>query len=169
MTSLVTEKFMQNEYLKGKLIGTGNKEFHEATSDMKWGTGVELSSKALLTGTWSGQDLLGQILEKVRADLTTNASKTPQQSQSPLFDKSNPEVQSQHDDLEPLSDEEETETDTNQSHILHGTAASISPRAKPLSPERDTDPRRIYHIHIRLPASTPLPPRLYLNTYQANP
>lgn len=50
MTDLVTMKFTQNIYIRNLLLATGNKEFHEATSNKKWGTGAELSSNALLNG-----------------------------------------------------------------------------------------------------------------------
>lgn len=137
MTELIRAKFTQNKYLRDKLIKTGNKQFHEATNDMKWGTGAELASKALLTGTWSGQDLLGQIIEDVRAELVADTPGAAQQSQSLLSSQSK---QEDHNDLEPLSDdEEELETDANQSHTSHGTVSSVSPRAKPISPAKNAE------------------------------
>lgn len=44
MENLVLLKFSQSKVLLDQLLATGNKQFHEATSDKKWGTGVELSS-----------------------------------------------------------------------------------------------------------------------------
>lgn len=141
MTELVRAKFTQNSYIKNLLIKTGNKQFHEATSDAKWGTGVELASKALITGAWNGQDLLGQIIENIRGELLAAAPTGGQQS-----DQSQQAVQSQHndastqDDLAPLSKDEEEEDnyETSQSHGSHGTAPSVSPRAKPMSPGKNT-------------------------------
>lgn len=69
MTDLVTMKFTQNPHIRNLLLATENKEFHEATSNKKWGTGAELASNALLNGDWNGEDLLGQILERVRTNL----------------------------------------------------------------------------------------------------
>lgn len=71
MKKLVYAKFSQNTFLKRILLRTGNKQLHEATVDPKWGTGADLSSKTLQTGQWSGKDLLGQILEEVRASLSS--------------------------------------------------------------------------------------------------
>lgn len=69
MENLVRYKFTQNEALARTLVKTGDMELHEATSDKKWGTGTELSSKALLEGEWEGQDLLGQKIEKIHSEL----------------------------------------------------------------------------------------------------
>lgn len=74
MKNLVTAKFTQNKHLGRLLIKTGDKQLHESTSNKKWGTGAELSSKALLTGNWDGQDLLGQLIEEVRNELKTNSA-----------------------------------------------------------------------------------------------
>lgn len=135
MTNLVRAKFTQNEYLKHKLIRTGNKQFHEATHDMKWGTGAELASRALLTGVWTGQDLLGQIIENIREELKTNANELPgpSQTQSPVTQQRD---HNQHNDLEPMSDDD-PEVDDIQLHESHGAPPSVSPRAHPLSPVRN--------------------------------
>lgn len=69
MQNLVTHKLTQNSYIRNLLLASGNAEFHKATGNKKWGTGAELSSKALMNGAWEGRDLLGQVLEKVRATL----------------------------------------------------------------------------------------------------
>lgn len=141
MSELVKAKFSQNNYLKNMLLKTGNKQFHEATSDTMWGTGAELASKALLTGAWTGQDLLGQIIEKTREELavTNNSVSHTNQSlsaQSQLCDIIN------EDDLAPLSEDEDNEdnTETIQSHDSHVNEPKVSPRAKPLSPEKSVSP-----------------------------
>lgn len=69
MKSILRRKFQQTQGLADQLIGTANKQLHEATSDAKWGIGAELASKALADTTWMGQDILGNLLEQVRAEL----------------------------------------------------------------------------------------------------
>lgn len=69
MKAILRRKFQQNQGLADQLIDTGNKQLHEATSDPKWGTGAELASKALTETTWTGQDLLGSLLEQIREEL----------------------------------------------------------------------------------------------------
>lgn len=76
MEQIISNKFEQNDALAVQLILTGKKQLHEASADSMWGTGAELSSKALLQGDWTGQDKLGMILESVRDRL---ANKYPPQ------------------------------------------------------------------------------------------
>lgn len=69
MKSILDRKFHQNLDLATKHINTGDRQLHEATSDHKWATGAELASKSTLNTEWTGQDLLGQLLETVRTEL----------------------------------------------------------------------------------------------------
>lgn len=71
-------KFTQNESLRQYLIDTGDKHLHEATVDSKWAIGADLSSKNTANGTWTGQDVLGTLLENVRnAIINGNQSMQP--------------------------------------------------------------------------------------------
>lgn len=72
MLEILQNKYQQNPELADKLIKTGQRQLHEATGDNKWSTGAELASKALLNSEWTGQDLMGKLLETVRSDLLTN-------------------------------------------------------------------------------------------------
>lgn len=81
MKGLLKAKFSQSKFLMDLLIKSGDRQFHESTSDPIWGTGAELSSKALLNGDWSGKDLLGQLLEELRDELTGHA-KQPTRTES---------------------------------------------------------------------------------------
>lgn len=69
MKAIIRRKFQQNQSLADQLIGTQNKQLHEATRDSKWGIGAELASKALADITLTGQDILGNLLEQVREEL----------------------------------------------------------------------------------------------------
>lgn len=70
MKAIIKRKFQQNPSLADQLIDTQNKQLHEATSDPKWGIGAELASRALANTTWTGQDVLGNLLEQVREELS---------------------------------------------------------------------------------------------------
>lgn len=69
MKTIVQEKFFQNEDLQNKLLSTGVHNLFEATTDTFWGTGVQLGSKSLNTGRWTGLNTLGQIICEVREDV----------------------------------------------------------------------------------------------------
>lgn len=102
MKDLVYAKFSQNVFLKRILIRTGNKQLHEATVDPKWGTGADLSSKALQTGQWTGKDLLGQILEEVRARLVSSN----EDMADDCLEQLSPEENDHMIDILPMSDDE---------------------------------------------------------------
>lgn len=52
MQSILFKKFDQNEAPRNFLIGTAGCHLHEASTDLFWATGVDLSSKALTNGDW---------------------------------------------------------------------------------------------------------------------
>lgn len=83
MKDLLKAKFSQSKFLMDLLVNSGDKQFHESTSDQLWGTGAELSSKALLNGEWSGKDLLGQLIEEVPDALISNTVSTTRAGQDP--------------------------------------------------------------------------------------
>jgi ribA/ribD-fused uncharacterized protein len=62
-------KFAQNENLKNALSATGYKTLVEASPfDTVWGIGLAPNDpKALDPVNWQGQNLLGNVLMKVRA------------------------------------------------------------------------------------------------------
>lgn len=69
-------KYSQNPPLLGQLRATGTLQFVEASPyDRIWGIGVGLNAPNLLDTSQWGQNLLGQILDEVRATLTTNATR----------------------------------------------------------------------------------------------
>lgn len=76
MARLLRLKFTQNPFLNSFLVNTGNKALHEATGDRKWAIGSDLLSNATRNKTWTGNDLLGQLLAELRASLT-NPHSTP--------------------------------------------------------------------------------------------
>lgn len=64
-------KFTQNEWLKNKLLQTGNKILVEASPyDIIWGIGLgENDPGAYDESRWRGQNLLGKVLMNVRDNL----------------------------------------------------------------------------------------------------
>ena len=62
-------KFSQNEDLKDILLKTQNKTLAEASPDQHWGVGLTLSDENLLSGAWTGNNLLGKVLMNVREQL----------------------------------------------------------------------------------------------------
>ncbi len=66
-------KFSQNPTLKAALLATGETKLVEANPyDRIWGVGLaEHDPRILNPETWNGQNLLGVVLEQVRAQLQT--------------------------------------------------------------------------------------------------
>lgn len=62
-------KFAQNNDLKRTLIETGNKTLAEASYDKQWGVGLSLSDENILSGPWTGNNLLGKVLMNIREQL----------------------------------------------------------------------------------------------------
>jgi ribA/ribD-fused uncharacterized protein len=68
-------KYHQNESTKAALISTGRKKLGEASANKLYGTGVGLySKKATDTSCWTGQNMMGDILTKIRTDLLKDSS-----------------------------------------------------------------------------------------------
>lgn len=59
-------KFSQNPSLKKDLLSTGDYQLYEATTDLDYGCGVNLISKAWDDQSWTGQNLTGRALVEVR-------------------------------------------------------------------------------------------------------
>lgn len=132
MGKLIHFKFTQNNYLKNTLLKTGTKQLHEATKDTKWGTGAELSSKALQTGDWSGKDLLGQLLEKERDDLRVAFGLLPV-SKIPADQLEAETTSIIEESLTPLSEGEEfeTEVEVESNFNTQGTSNSRTEEVTP--------------------------------------
>lgn len=69
MYTAVYEKFRQNPWLKKELLSTGNKMLVEASPyDKVWGIGLAPDDhRALDPSQWRGDNLLGKVLNDVRA------------------------------------------------------------------------------------------------------
>ena len=70
MYEIVQQKASENPEIKAKLLETKNMKLHEATRSTLYGIGAGLHSKHAREGRWPGKDVLGQIWEKVRDDLS---------------------------------------------------------------------------------------------------
>ena len=66
METLTFEKFVQNPDLQLRLVKTGDVKLLEATVDEHFGIGRPLNDKLLRELTWTGENKLGDILEKIR-------------------------------------------------------------------------------------------------------
>ena len=68
------EKFLQNEELKGKLLGTGDAILAEcAVKDRIWGIGLSMTDvNRLDPAKWTGKNLLGYALMMVREQIREN-------------------------------------------------------------------------------------------------
>lgn len=63
-------KFQQNPSLAIALISTGSSNLYEATTDRFFGCGIGLQSKKWANKSWTGENVAGRILMKIRAELT---------------------------------------------------------------------------------------------------
>lgn len=68
-------KFFQNKHLAAFLKGTGQRQLGEASSNPRWGIGMDLDSPDVLDTTkWDPQgNLLGRSLMKIRKELTSGS------------------------------------------------------------------------------------------------
>ena len=65
-------KFSQNDELRQVLLATGTKTIIEASDDQFWGIGICLRSPDLFNKSkWSGKNVTGSALMKVREKLAT--------------------------------------------------------------------------------------------------
>ena len=67
----IEAKVLQNPYIKKQLIATGNRKIREANPhDTFFGIGLHLNDKRVTEAkNWRGKNIMGQILEEVRACL----------------------------------------------------------------------------------------------------
>ena len=69
---LVNEtKFRQNPSAKTALLDTGAKRLGEASPDPNFGIGLHITATSVLdTQTWSGKNIMGEILMEIWSSLT---------------------------------------------------------------------------------------------------
>lgn len=65
----VRAKFEQNLTLQEELLSTNGKHFYEATTDPYFGCGIGFDSKRWKDKDWSGENVTGLIVKKVRDEL----------------------------------------------------------------------------------------------------
>lgn len=63
-------KFQQNHDLAITLVSTGNVNLLEATTDMFFGCGIGLQSKRWEKKDWSGENVAGRIIMRIRSELS---------------------------------------------------------------------------------------------------
>ena len=71
----VLQKFLQNPELAEKLLETGEQMIAEcAVKDKIWGIGLSMGDEErFCVDKWKGQNLLGQILMQVRAEISVQS------------------------------------------------------------------------------------------------
>ena len=69
MFTCMYQKFRHNNKLREKLLSTGDLELVEATYNKKWGAAATLNSTSLKKHEWSGGNLQGKLLMRVRQAL----------------------------------------------------------------------------------------------------
>lgn len=80
LLSIIRCKFEQNNDLRNKLIGTGDRKLFEATTSQYWGTGSGLRSKATREQSSRGENRFGVLLTDLRSILRSqNSSQAPPQ------------------------------------------------------------------------------------------
>lgn len=115
MADILLKKFCQNPDLSNLLLETGDHNLHEASNDHRWATGAELSSKAVLSGQWPCNDMLGQLLEGVRLELSHLQASTDRHSEhlSPY-----PNASQAHDVFSPMPDDSEVPQYSDPEQLL---------------------------------------------------
>ncbi len=69
----ILAKFQQNELLANYLINTGEKVIGESTTDKYWGVGMSLTNPNVLDKNhWQGKNIMGLVLQAVRAELVAS-------------------------------------------------------------------------------------------------
>lgn len=154
MAELLLYKFTQNTQAAEMLIATGDRRLHEALGDNKWATGSDLSSKATKNGTWSGNDLLGQLLEGTwETILMTRQAATP--TTPTPFSPPPPQLQPTpplHDDLLPIPDGEDGYQPTSPSPAINDSIVPLT--QAPVSYQPCTNSK----TKFSLPPPPPPPP-----------
>lgn len=69
MKTVLEEKFKQNQSLANKLLTTGDMILNEATNNQHFGIGVSINSREIRDKSYKGNNMLGQLLMKLRTDL----------------------------------------------------------------------------------------------------
>lgn len=64
----VSAKFSQNAPLAKKLLMTEDWKLYEATMDLYFGGGIRVNSTKWEDGSWTGKNIAGEILMKVRGN-----------------------------------------------------------------------------------------------------
>lgn len=192
MKDLLCRKFVQNQDLAHALLGTENKQLHEASADNKWAIGAELASKACLTTNWTGQDILGLLIEEVRDELRHKAPSKPEQSNfelSETADQAGLNLSSApmpDDDQDPGTDpvnEHIMETEINEAPVgqpiidQHSISEKKSPIPAPVAPAptptldvtTHTTPTPDVTPHATAPAITSTPVTTTLPQHPAPP
>lgn len=88
MEEIVTHKFTQSPNLRNKLCDTLQLPLYESTTNKFWGCGLKLNSRLWNTGNLPGQNVMGQILMRVRAKLQDRRPPATASSPSSSLNKS---------------------------------------------------------------------------------
>ena len=74
----VREKFRSHEKAAAALRETGDRLIGEATTSPKWGIGLHIRERAVLNpDEWSGKNTMGEMLMKIRAELSNGEEQQP--------------------------------------------------------------------------------------------
>lgn len=69
LEEIIRAKFAQNQVLSNFLQSTGTKHLNEATRDSYWGVGASLAAPQTKNHSWTGRNITGNLLEKIRSEL----------------------------------------------------------------------------------------------------
>lgn len=89
------QKFVENNDLKLKLLGTVGFTLEESTFNRYWGTGVPVYSREFRKGKHTGKNIMGRMLEEIRDEFLSkrtisNAPNTPMPASSPTKSQNKP-------------------------------------------------------------------------------
>ena len=69
------EKFRQNENCLKRLLESNQKQLGEGSADQIWGIGISINkSYSTSVDQWSGKNFMGDILERIRSELSHHHS-----------------------------------------------------------------------------------------------
>lgn len=158
MEQCLMDKFGSTRELGERLRNTGNKRLIEATRSRYWGANVAIgsytegkrASEIFKAGSWTGRNIMGNILEKVRGRLFKEPAGKQQSQQEQKKSESSEVIRENQNGVKTKGTEEEKKvpcnnkteiTETNEQSIVSPGTSSKSNSAREMESSTSSGPR----------------------------